>query len=145
MNKLVQLKRVTDGAWGGAISRRKLCESEGEAPAAGRFFVRFGEKMAILMHLDHISHVSRSIWKNKIFEIWKPIEQISPFTSGQVQSTIKILHFGVKFCDLAWSGESRYIAFWNIFSIKSFTRRFASENFFCHENNHFWEYVQPGA
>ena len=53
------------------------------------------------MLFDHISHVFRGIWKNKLFEIWQPIEQILPFTSGQVQNTFKILHFGVKFCGLA--------------------------------------------
>ena len=76
--------------------------------------------------MDHISHVFRAIWINKVFEIWKSIEQIPPFTSGQVQHMFIILHFGVQFCDLAWSGESRYIAFCNIFSI---TQRFALENF----------------
>ena len=59
---------------------------------------------------------------NKIFEISKPFEQIPPVTSGQVQNTFKILHFGVEFCDLDWSGESRNIASCNIFSIKLFFR-----------------------
>ena len=81
------------------------------------------------MLFDHISHVFRAIRKNKLFEIWKPIKQIPPFTSGQVQNMYKILHFGVKFCDLAWSGESRNISFCNILSIKSFTRKFAFEDF----------------
>ena len=31
VSKLVQLKRVTDRAWGGATSRRRLWESGGEA------------------------------------------------------------------------------------------------------------------
>ena len=66
------------------------------------------------------------------------IEPIFPFPLGQVQNIFKILHFGEKFSDLAWSGESRYIAFCNIFSFKLFPRRFAFENFLlCHENNQF--------
>ena len=35
------------------------------------------------MPLDHISHVFRAIWKNQIFNIWKPIKKIklfNPFT-----------------------------------------------------------------
>ena len=41
----MQLKRVTDGTWGGASSRRKLRESGGEAhTVAWRFFVSLLEK-----------------------------------------------------------------------------------------------------
>ena len=29
------------------------------------------------------------------------LKKITPFASGQVQNAFKILHFGVKFCDLA--------------------------------------------
>ena len=38
VSKLVQLKRVTDGIGGGAISRRSLWESEGEAPRRRTIF-----------------------------------------------------------------------------------------------------------
>ena len=33
VSKLMQLKHVTDGAWGGATSHRRLWESGGEAPS----------------------------------------------------------------------------------------------------------------
>ena len=56
-------------------------------PAAGRFFVIFWKKMAILMQFG--SHFTR-------FQS----EKITPFTLGQVQNMFKILHLGVKFCDL---------------------------------------------
>ena len=85
--------------------------------------------MAILMPLGSRFARFQSHLKEQNFRDLKPIEQIPPFTSGKVQNTFKILHFGVKFCDLTWSGKSRYIAFCNIFSIKSFTRRLAIENF----------------
>ena len=129
MSKLVQLKRVTNGAGGGATSRRRLWESGSKTPRRWAIFCKFLEKMDILVPFGSHFSIFRAIWKNKIFEIWKPIEQIPPFSSGQVQKTFKILHFRVKFCDLVWLGESRYIAFCNIFSSKSFTRRFAFEEF----------------
>ena len=82
-----------------------------EPPAAGRFIVIFWKKMAILMRFG--SHFARfqAIWKNKIFKIWKPIEKITPFTLGQVQNTFKIMHFGVKFCDLAQVREIKVHCF----------------------------------
>ena len=126
MRILVQLKR---GLGAEPPAARGYGSLAAKHPAAGRLFLSFREKMLFKCHLDLILRVFRAIWKNKIFEIWEPIEQIPPFTSGQVQNTFKIFHFGVKFCDLAWSGESRYIAFCNIFSIKSFTQRFAFEDF----------------
>ena len=118
------------GPRGGATSRRKLWKPRAEAPSRWAIFCKFLEKIAILMPFG--SHFARfqSHLKEQSFEIWEPIEQIPPFTSGQVQNTFKILHFRVKFCDLAWSGESRYTALCNIFSIKSFTRRFAFEDFY---------------
>ena len=51
LSKLVQLKRITDGRLGA------------EPSAAGRFFVIFLEKIAILMLLNHILHVFRAIRK----------------------------------------------------------------------------------
>ena len=89
MSKLVQLKRVTDGARGWSHQPLEAMELLGRSTEThGQFFV-FLQKMAILM----------PFWSNKSFEILKPIEQIPPFTSGQVQNTFKILHFGVKFFD----------------------------------------------
>ena len=48
-------------------------------PTAGRFFVIFWEKLAILMPLDHNLHVFTTILKNWIFSVWKPIEKIKLF------------------------------------------------------------------
>ena len=117
------------GPGGETTSRRKLGGLGAKHQASVRFFVSSWKKMPILLPFG--SHFARfqSHLKDQIFEIRKPIKQISLFTSGQVQTTFKILHFGVKFCDLAWSGESRYIAFCDIFSIKSFARRFTYEEF----------------
>ena len=39
-------------------------------------FRKFLEKKAILIPLDHISHVFTAVWNSLIFNIWKPIEQI---------------------------------------------------------------------
>ena len=94
------------------------------------------------MSLNHISHVLRAIWKNWIFNIWKQLKKIKlfnpPFTYNLIQNMFKILHFGVKFCDLAQVGESKvpYIASSNILAannnpLKDLPLRFL----FCHENN----------
>ena len=118
------------GFRGGATSLRRLWESGGEVLSRWAIFCKFLKKIALLMPFgSHFAGFQRHLKRTKFFEIRKPIEQIPPFTSSQVQNTFKIFHFGVKFCDLAWSGESRYIAFCNLFSIKSFTRKFAFEDF----------------
>ena len=85
MSKLVQLKHVT------------------ESPAAGRFFVIFLKKMAILMRFGlHFARFQSHL---------KPIEKITLFASGQVQNTFKILHFWFKFCDLAQVREIKVHCF----------------------------------
>ena len=50
LTKVVQLKPITDGGLLGA-----------KPPAAGRFFVIAWKKIAILMPLDHSSHVFKVI------------------------------------------------------------------------------------
>ena len=127
MSKLVQLKRVTNGAWG--RSRRRPLESGGKAPSRRAIFCNFLGKNGYFNAIWITFRTFSEPFEKNFFEIWEPIEQIPPFTSSQVQNTFKIFHFGVEFCDLAWSGESRYIAFCNVFSIKSFIRRFAFEDF----------------
>ena len=110
------------GRHGEQISATQTCHRRGlgaEPPAAGRFFVSFWKKMALLMPFG----------RTKFLRFESQLNKSLPFTSGQVQNTLKIFHFGVKFCDLAWLRESKYIAFCNIFSIKSFTQRFALEGF----------------
>ena len=66
---------------------------------------------------------SKPFKRTKFLKFESQLNKFLPLSSGQVQNTLKILHH------LAWSGESGYIAFCNIFSIKSFTRRFAFEDF----------------
>ena len=55
------LKHITDGGLGA------------KTPEAERFFEK---KQATLMPLEHIPHAFWAIWKNYIFNIWKPIETI---------------------------------------------------------------------
>ena len=83
--------------------------------------------MAILMPFG--SHFTRFQSHLKKFFLKFESQLNKSLPSSQVQNTFKIFHFGVEFCDLAWSGESRYIAFCSIFSNKSFIRRFAFEDF----------------
>ena len=49
------------------------------------------------MPLDHIPRVFRAIWKNKIFNIWKPIEKIKlfnpPFTDSLSPKNIQNFAF----------------------------------------------------
>ena len=98
MSKLVQLKRVTDWAWGRSHHPPEAMGVWGEAHSWWAVFCKF-------------------LGKNGSFNvIWITFCTFSePFESqlnkslssltGQVQDTFKILHFGVKFCDLAWSGN----------------------------------------
>ena len=130
MSKLVQLKRVTNEAWGRSHSRRRLRESAGEAPSQWTIFCEFLEKNGYLNAIwITFRTFSEPFERTKFLRFESQLNTIPSFASSQAQHTFKILHFGVKFCDLAWSGESRYIAFCNILSTKSFTRRFALEDF----------------
>ena len=57
MSKLVQLKRITNVAWGGAPAAGGYGSLGAKHPAAGQFFVSFLKKMAILMPFG--SHFAR--------------------------------------------------------------------------------------
>ena len=87
-------------------------------PTAVRFFVIFWKKMAILMRFGSYFAHFQSHLKEQIFKILKPIEQIPPFTLGQVQNTFKFCILGLNFVICPKSGISRYITFCKIFSIK---------------------------
>ena len=52
----------------------------GQSPQSLGDFCKFLKKKAILILLDHISHVFKAIWKNYIFNIWQPIEKIELFS-----------------------------------------------------------------
>ena len=61
-----------------------------------------------------------------------------PFTYNLIQSMFKILHFGIKFCDLAQVEESKvlYIASSNILTVNNNPLKDLPLRFlFCHENN----------
>ena len=106
------------GPGGGATSRRRLWESGGEVPSRWAIFCKFLGKMAIVMPFGlHFARFQSHLKEQNFWDL-KPIEQIPPFTLSKVQYTFKILHFGVKFCGLAWSGESRYIAFCRTVTIR---------------------------
>ena len=70
MSKLVCLKRIIDeGLWAEPPATGGYGESSDEAPSRWAIFRNFLEKTAILMPLDHNSHVFRTIIKNNIFNI----------------------------------------------------------------------------
>ena len=61
-----------------------------------------------------------------------------PFTYNLIQNMFKILHIGVKFCDLAQIGESKvpYVASSNILEVNNNPLKGLPLRFwFCHENN----------
>ena len=119
------------GPGGGATSRRRLWESGGEAPSRWAIFCKFLEKNGYFNAIwITFRTFSEPFERTKFLRFESQLNKSPSFTPSQVQNTFKIFHFGVKFCDLAWSGKSKYIAFCNIFSIKSFTRKFASEDFY---------------
>ena len=124
----MRLNVLRTGPGGGANSRQRLWESGGKASSSWAIFCKVLEKIG---YFNAIWITFRAF--SEPFERTKFLRfesQLNKFlSSGQVQNTFKTLHFGVKSCNLAWSGESRYIAFCSIFSIKSSTRRFAFENF----------------
>ena len=106
MSKLVQLKRVTDGAWGGgATNRQRLWESGGEAHSWWAIFCKFLDK----------NYYFNAIWitfctfsepfeRTKFLRFESQLNESVFLLTGQVQNTFKILNFGVKFCDSGWSG-----------------------------------------
>ena len=61
MSNLVYLNVSQTGFGGGAPSRRWLRGSGGKASSRWAYFVSFWEKQAILIPLDHISHVFKAI------------------------------------------------------------------------------------
>ena len=65
-----------------------------EPPAAGRFLEKNGYFNAIRITFRTFSEPLERI-KFLMFE--SQLKKITPFTSGQVQNTFKILHFGAKF------------------------------------------------
>ena len=73
----------------------------GQSPQPLGDFCKFLGKKAILIPLDHISHVFKAIWKNYIFNIESQSKnltvQILLLLAIKVQNTFKILHYGVKF------------------------------------------------
>ena len=90
--------------------------------------------------MDYISHVFRAIWNNKIFEIRKPIEKIPHFTWGQVQNTLKILHFGVKFYKWLGPGQGKHGTLPSAIclALNNTQPMILPWRFlFCHENNQF--------
>ena len=77
-SKLVQLKHVT------------------EFPATGRFF---GKKWLFNAIRITFRTFSEPFERTKFFVFESQLKKF--LSSGQIQNTFKILHFGVKFCDLA--------------------------------------------
>ena len=62
LREVVYLKRSTNGGLGAEPPAARGFGGFGAKPTAvGRFFVSFLEKTAILMPLNHISHVFRAI------------------------------------------------------------------------------------
>ena len=115
---------------GGANCRQMLWESGGEAHRRWAIFYKFLGKNGYFYAIwITFCTFSEPFKRRKFLRFESQLNKSLPLHTGQVQNTWKILHFGVKFRDLAWSGESNYIAFCNSFSIKSFTRRFAFEGF----------------
>ena len=52
-------------------------------------------------HLDHISHVFRAIWKNKIFDVWLEVKG-GIFSIGFQTSKILFIPMALKTCEM-WS------------------------------------------
>ena len=98
---------------------------EAKHPVAGRFFGKNGYFNAIWITFRAFLETFE---RTKFLRFESQLSKSLSLLQFKFKNTFKIVHFGVKFCDLAWSGESRYIAFCSIFSIKSFTRIFAD---FC--------------
>ena len=55
------------GVWGGAPSHWRHWGLKASPPAAGRFFVVFLEKKAVLTPLDHISYVFRAPFESTTY------------------------------------------------------------------------------
>ena len=56
------------------VSQTGVWERSPQPPVGD--FCKFLEKKAILILLDHISHMFKAISKNLTFNIWKPIQKI---------------------------------------------------------------------
>ena len=113
-----------------ATSRQKLWESGPKAPSRWAIFCKFLEKNG---YFNAIWITFRTFLepfeRTKLLRFEIQLNKSLSLLQVKFKTRFKILHFGIKCSDLAWSGESRFIAFCNIFSIKSFTRRFAFEDF----------------
>ena len=90
MSKLVQLKHVTDEALERSPHPPEAMGVWGRSTQPLGDFCNFWEKNDYFNAIWITFHVFRAIRNNKIFEISKPVEQMTPFTSIQVQNTFKI-------------------------------------------------------
>ena len=64
------------GVWGRSPQPPVAMGAWGQSSQSLDDFCKFLKKKAILIPSDHISHVFTAIWKNLIFNIWKPIKKI---------------------------------------------------------------------
>ena len=84
----------------------------GGAPSRWAIFCNFLEKNGYFNAIRNTFRTFSEPFKSTKFLMfesqWK---KLTPFTSDQVQNTFKILHFGVKFCDLAQIREIKVHCF----------------------------------
>ena len=118
------------GPGGGATSRRRLWESRGEAPSRWAIFCKFLEKNGYFNAIwITFRTFSEPFKRTKFLRFESQLKKSLPLLQVKSKTRLKSFVLGLNFVTWPKLEESRYIAFCNIFSFKSFTRKFAFEDF----------------
>ena len=118
VSKLVQLKRISDKAWAKAPSHQTLWGCGGEAPAAGRFFKIFRKNSYFNSIWITFRTFLEPFENTKFLRLKSQLKKFFPLLQVKSKTRLKCGILGLNFVIWCRSGEARYLALGNIFSIK---------------------------
>ena len=121
------------GPGGGATSSRRLWESGGEAPSRWAIFCKFLEKNGYFKAIwITFRTFSEPFERTKFLRFESQLNEFLLFLQVKSKTHLKSFILGLNF--VTWPGQENQdtytVAFCNLFGIKSFTRRFAFEDFY---------------